>query len=1104
MKLRTWLLAGVATLLLLLGLAGYAVLAWPADVVNFLARQLHIDITIDALDYDLSDGRILLHLKEISYRRSTPELQLALDQAVIDVGIDLGRKEIGIEALTLRGLQASVVQHGTVPWWQQFGSEQSAERETPKGGSDWTLRVGAIDWRDIALSIELLEQRRQYALNIADFSSERSAEGVRRLEINGAINGEPLHIEGASLVNVNLIDRQAPFSVTLNVDLAGLILQADGQIGLVEDREETEVTVNIDVATLPEFARTFDIELPAIEQASAHAVIRDSVQGYRLDDLDVRWRTPNISLSVQGDILRPLQQWQPDLAIDVSIVSLQDLLAEFDVAMGIDFSVDVQGQLQRPDQFLELSGANGGITLEGWEVPYGQQFGLRDARVRLPKDDIAGWAGPFELPLMVLGGEAIIAMAFADELLYYDIPLREVGMAIRGDGMDLQGKASFKALPIDVDFMMDEQWDVLAGSVHARAADLSLGMNFSKDYLPFDIDINLSDAQALNRWLRVSLPEHTAIEASGSLRLGENYAVSLHDFNVLAEHGGYAALHLPRYRLAAPTVLAGQIRMAIPQVSEFQPLADEVVDYVNRDRWRHLMWDLSTRTADVERADNGLLPFNVGEALERWPALDGRLNLRTRLDWQGADLMLEDLVMRFVGRDFVFGVDGTLGKLGADPRVAIAFDATVVNGAFFDWPEPLKVAGDFQTNGDVIRAQRVRLQSDKSEMLLHLQIEDAFAPRPRLIAQASADYWHVLRSRGTARDAGDPVAEEAGTRQHAQHDKKSVKKGTKKGPKGHAKQHEAPERYFSVEPIDLGILDKFDALLRIDVGELDFDAYTIEDLQAQLRLRDGKLVIDPVKMMVLDGMLIGTFSRSPLATEGSDWSIDLYAEDVNLGAYHGAPQNPHQGLLSGRAELTSRGQSWHDIMVNLTGRVTQTAHDMVIYGFDIDKLAPDILLNTLRQISPFTSWEQQVVKSEIECQYAHLVFGDGLMAVDKPILLRTPQSLFEVDWLVDFETERQRLRFVPRAREGMSLAATDFAKMLQVGGTLLEPRLEVDAAGMLAMGAGSAALIASGGWLVWLGWRELANVGGADDCEALGSEYMRTPTDAVNLPRRKQ
>ncbi len=1079
---RRWCALILAVLLFAAG-AG-ATLLWqrPAWVFNHVAGSwLNLDVSVGAIEWAVTEGRLLLHLQDVDYRSATPApaVSVSLEHVAVDVRLEWPRR-ITISQLYLSGGRVAIVQRDAQSWWRQIGGATNSQ---PRGSPAWMVRLRGVFLADTRVVVESPQQTHELVLNHA--SSGVSLQGQRWLQLQGEVDGNPLRAQGEVLDIDQILAQRAPFALDFDVDIAGLQFRAKGKLDLFNWAGATRVSLAADAASLPRFAALFDIDVPYLHRASMRALLTDSADGFRLEDIAIGLQTDNISVDLTGQVSHPLRDWRPELQVAIDIKSLQATLARFGVDMPVDFSVDLAGRLTRPADFLQLSAADGGITFKGFEVPGARQFGFSNATITLPKDELRGWGGPFELPLDITAGALLVAMEFEDQLMFYDIPVSRVGMVIRGDGMDLKGRGSFKGLPIDVAFGMAQDWDQLKSTTLAPGARIRIDSDLTRPYLPLDVDLHLTEATALNRWLRVALPEAAAVDASAEVRIAEDNTVALRRLRVKAEADGRVEVFMPRYDTSQPDRVAAHIAADIPDTGRMAPFLEQVVQYVNRERWQHIMGDLSTRAADAAPPDRHHIPAGLHGELtaQRW--YEGRLNLDTAIEYGAGTFGAKDLTLRFVGPELHLGAAGDFIFADRKPVADLQLSAFFGRGAVLDLPVPLGLNGRVRSKGGTLFAEDIELQSGKSALRLNASLAQPFGARPRLVASAMVDYWRM----GELLDElENPLA---GIRAAAS---KPASGGGQPG-----------ASLFPDEPLDLGLLERLDAYVSLRGSELDFRSFSIRDWQVDLALREGSLTVQPLRLNTLGGSVFGSMERA-LSGDQSNWKVQLAVDGLDLSQLRQTGEQASRGAVSAWVDLSSRGDTPRAIAANLRGRVSPYATNLTLHGFDLDRLVPDFLRSTQRALQAALqnqagAGEPAQAQTRIECAAAQLLFADGLLAADRSIHVRTRSSTFLITWLLDLISEQQRIQMTPRVRGGIDLGGANLARMVQVTGTLRKPSLEVDPAGLFLVGAESAALYATGGWLYYLAWRQIENnLARQDTCERVGTSYLRTPTARLKLP----
>ena len=220
------LLLGSALLVLLFAL-------WPAPVINAVARYgLGLELSVGTINYRVHNGRLLCHIQQLSYRHSPPALDLKLEHLAVDVNLKrLRNKHIIVNDLAVIGADLAIEQGGATPWWREFtAASPSAPEDEHASDTQWRLNVRSIQGKDIHLRVDLLLQQRQNALRITRLSSGQSPHQKRWLQIRGAINDYPLHVDGQVMAIGSKLDRIDPFDISWEVRLADAFLRADGRM----------------------------------------------------------------------------------------------------------------------------------------------------------------------------------------------------------------------------------------------------------------------------------------------------------------------------------------------------------------------------------------------------------------------------------------------------------------------------------------------------------------------------------------------------------------------------------------------------------------------------------------------------------------------------------------------------------------------------------------------------------------------------------------------------------------------------------------------------------------------------------------------------------
>lgn len=1105
MKLLKYFIISTLLIAVVLGGALTYLAAYPAQVLNAVAnRWLPFELSVDNIDYHIERDRLVLFVQGLALSTETPRASLELAQFGLDLGFGFfGERYLAIQEVGLAGLRAKVVQQGDVPWWQQFVSqeggetEEVAEIESDEEATPWSFRLGAINLHDIDVDIDLTEVKRNYRVQLQHFSSGLTRQNMRWVQSNGEFNGKPIYINGETLALSSILKDQGAFDLDLDVNFANVTVQAEGKFDPFENAGNTHLSLEVDAGSIEELLGLFGLQVPEVEDLRLSAVVSDKHGDYLLDEVLFNIETEVSRVTLSGSIVQPLQQWQPDLDVVLKTSSLGTILKNVaSVDMATDLAIDASGKLRRKDGFLLLENTHAGVTLAGFAYADGHQFEVAGASVRLPKDEIHGWDDGFVLPLEVRGGLGLVRLGKSNVPLYYDIDLTSVDMEITTVGMDLTGKATYKGLEAGVQFRMWQDWDLLSAQVNTTGLSASLASDLTRDYFPLDFRLSTKNLLAANQLLQWQLPESARVSSSGSVRIANNGTVSVHKLKATVKDGASYQANIPFYQVEKPDQLAMAVKLDVPSTVSERELLDTVIAYTNEERWALVMESLSTRYQQpAGEKTNALIPMTATELLGKYTWLDGALGLAMDFKLNGEKLSFKNLDVDFKGEQLALHAEGKVINEPGQPVVDLELKATAQPNSLLEgFPQALSLQGQITSQGYTVYGSDITLASGDSTARLNFTAQDPFGEKPELVASIESDYVDLTKYfNWDELDAAAEAVEESA--------ENPLKHNQPEQP------DQAPEngqRLFSDAPYPMEFLNRLDAMVSVRLGMLDFERFDIRDLRFDLSLRDRHLRLSRFRMHMLEGLVYGSADISP--DKGSyQWSMNGVVQDLDFSnLVNRDPELKNAGLLNLRTNLYSRGQSAHTLMAGLNGRFTVSANDLVVHGINVDMLAPNFIKGTLQLINPLRWGQERVRKTHFECALVHSVFGNGLMEVDRTILARTPESTFVGSWFVDFETEEQRVQLIPRIRKGIAISTSDLAKTVQVTGTLTQPTVEVDPAGLFLVGAGSVALYATGGILYYLAWQQIErNLTRPDACEKAVEQYMPLPLDQLQLPVRQ-
>ena len=278
---------------------------------------------------------------------------------------------------------------------------------------------------------------------------------------------------------------------------------------------------------------------------------------------------------------------------------------------------------------------------------------------------------------------------------------------------------------------------------------------------------------------------------------------------------------------------------------------------------------------------------------------------------------------------------------------------------------------------------------------------------------------------------------------------------------------EAPrEFFFSNEPIDLAWLDAVNLDVKADIGTLMLQAADMYDFRMGINLRDGALDVTPFTFRDVGGGLDGRLQVAPL--DGAYLlDAELKLEGVRIGILAGDEQErtslpPFNGSIA----LTGTGNSIHEILAGSNGSIALRQGEGRIRDLASSALFGDVVLEVLRTLNP---QQQKETFTAVDCAFYDIDIESGVAQIDN-VAMQTDKLTILTFGGANLADESLNLSLRATPREGIGISFAGVANsFLKLGGTFLEPRLEIDTkatvtTGGVAVATGGLSLLAKGVW----------------------------------------
>ncbi|WP_110707405.1 AsmA family protein [Salinicola sp. CR57] len=264
-----------------------------------------------------------------------------------------------------------------------------------------------------------------------------------------------------------------------------------------------------------------------------------------------------------------------------------------------------------------------------------------------------------------------------------------------------------------------------------------------------------------------------------------------------------------------------------------------------------------------------------------------------------------------------------------------------------------------------------------------------------------------------------------------------------KGNQGGERQ-QPPDKVLPVSEFQTAQWRTMDADVKFTAQHIEHgDSLPLDNLYTHVTLKDGEILLDPLRFGVAGGNL-NTTLRLDGSQEPMQSRVDMHIRRLLLSEMFpdvDLMQNS-RGELNGDATLSGTGNSVAAILGSSNGNLQMLISDGVI-SQNLMELAG---LNVGNYLVGQLFGDEQV---NINCAATNLEVDDGL-ATTRFFVIDTENALIRVDGTVNFKTEGLDLNIEP---ESKGARVFTLRSPLYVHGTMKNPSPGVDAGSLLARGA---------------------------------------------------
>lgn len=283
--------------------------------------------------------------------------------------------------------------------------------------------------------------------------------------------------------------------------------------------------------------------------------------------------------------------------------------------------------------------------------------------------------------------------------------------------------------------------------------------------------------------------------------------------------------------------------------------------------------------------------------------------------------------------------------------------------------------------------------------------------------------------------------------------------------KAQARQHPTnPQgKVFSSAPLAFNALPVWQGKIVTRIGALTLPSgLKLKDLNATLTATasDG-LTLSPVSFTQGTGKIVADAQLN--GVHGSMPSLKARGHATGLSFEHLMAQLGEGGLVTGGPtqaafNVVSRGGSVSALAANANGALQFSVGQATVNN-SIVSLGGDFLLTLANAVNPL---RKNFDTSQLSCLVAYLPVNRGLVNINQTVGMRTQALDLTLNGQVNLGSEALNINFQPKDRSGLTTGVNP-AGLVQVVGTLANPRMGINKTGVVKQAAGVGLAIVTGG-----------------------------------------
>ena len=283
--------------------------------------------------------------------------------------------------------------------------------------------------------------------------------------------------------------------------------------------------------------------------------------------------------------------------------------------------------------------------------------------------------------------------------------------------------------------------------------------------------------------------------------------------------------------------------------------------------------------------------------------------------------------------------------------------------------------------------------------------------------------------------------------------KEPAKQPAKKQPK------KSDQRVFPADPLPFEQMKTANAEINFKAGEIRTRNEDLKNVQVNLRLKNGKLDIQPLQAVTTTGAIQGNVSLDASKAKPR-LVLNLNIKDLELGKLKQLQGTVRGGKTSTSIKLTGTGKSVREIMASLNGETVVDVGKGQIVNKNLNLAGADLLSEIVEKINPLAKKSDT---ANLDCVVVRFDIKNGMATTNKGIAVQTDKMIVVGSGAIDLKNEQLDIGIRSDSRKRTGVGAGELTQVVRVRGTLANPKLGADVKGVATVGATVGAAVATAG-----------------------------------------